>query len=188
MDYYENHDNVRKYIEFTPSHDGAGLVDRLVTHLPAGSSVLEIGMGPGKDLQLLQRHFDVTGSDRSTVFLDLYRETHPDAELLELDARTLDTDRRFDAVFSNKALIHMSRDDLRASFARQHAVLNDGGLILHSFWHGSGEAEYGGLRLVYHDEDELADMLAGRFEVVNIGRHAKMADDDSVYVLARRKP
>ena len=187
MDYYENKDNVEKYIKFIPSHDGAFLVDCLTDHLAAGSTVLEVGIGPGKDFDLLSRHFAMTGSDLSNVFLDLYRNRNPDADLLRLDARTLDTDRTFDAIFSNKALIHMGRDDLSASFARQHAILNTGGLILHSFWHGTGEGDFDQLRLVYHDEQGLTDMLEALFDIVDIGRHAKMADDDSVYVVARKK-
>jgi len=187
MDYYENSKNVDQYIQFTPSHDGALLVDLLVTHLPAGSTVLEIGMGPGKDFDKLSKYFAVTGSDFSTTFLELYRLRNESADLLHLDARTLVTERTFDAVFSNKALIHMSDDDLRVSFARQSEVLNAGGLILHSFWHGTGEADFGGLPLVYHDEQELAGMLEDAFNIVEIGRHAKMAEGDSIYVLARAK-
>jgi cyclopropane fatty-acyl-phospholipid synthase-like methyltransferase len=187
MDYYEKKDNVEQYVKFTPSHDGAFLVDLLAANLPAGSSVLEIGIGPGKDFEKLSRHFRMTGSDLSQRFLDRYRAHNADAELLRLDARTLEIERTFDGIFSNKALIHMSDAELRASFARQHEVLNDGGLMLHSFWHGKGEQEFGGLTLIYHNEDDLAEMLDGSFDIVEIGRHAKMDDDDSVYVLARKK-
>lgn len=186
MDYYENKENVQKYIKFVPSHDGALLVDVLVEHLTAGSTVLELGMGPGKDFDLLRQHFRMTGSDLSNEFLDLCRQKYDDADLLRLDARTLDTDRKFDAIFSNKALIHLDRQELGDSFARQHALLNSGGLILHSFWCGTGEADFDDLRLVYHDEAGLSGMLAGAFEVVDMARHAKMADDDSIYVLARK--
>lgn len=185
-DYYENKEQVEKYIEFTPSHDGSMLVDKLVEYLPAGSTVLELGMGPGKDWQLLGEHFEVTASDNSRLFLDLFRERHTDADLLHLDARTLETDRTFDGVFSNKALIHLSDDELGQSFARQCEVLNDGGLILHSFWYGDSVEEYSGLRFTNRTEQNVAGLLEGLFDIVKIGRHAKMAADDSVYVLARK--
>jgi trans-aconitate methyltransferase len=187
MDFYENKKNVGQYIEFTPSHDGALLVDLLVNHLPASATVLELGMGPGKDFDKLSKHFSVTGSDFSTTFLELYRLRNDSADLLHLDARTLDTERTFDAIFSNKALIHLSREDLRTSFLRQSDVLNAGGLVLHSFWHGAGEANFDGLRLVYQDEHELAGMLEDAFDIIDVGRHAKMAEDDSIYVLARKR-
>lgn len=186
IEYYEDPQNVASYTAFTPAQDGAELVSALAAELPAGATVLEIGIGPGKDFQLLQQHFTVTGSDVSRAFLDRYRGIDPDADLLQLDARTLATDRRFDAIFSNKALIHLSADELAASFARQYDVLRPGGLMFHSFWHGEGQAEFGGLTLVYHNEAELREQLAPAFEVVAIERHAKMTDGDSIYVIARK--
>ncbi|MFW2405230.1 MAG: class I SAM-dependent methyltransferase [Gammaproteobacteria bacterium] len=186
MGYYDDKKNVESYIKFTPSHDGSMLVDKLVEALPEGSRVLEIGIGPGKDFDLLARHFDVVGSDYSEEFLRLYRLRNDSAHLLHLDARTLETDQKFDAIFSNKALIHLTRDELSASFSRQREVLNAGGLMLHSFWYGREEQEYGDLRLFQHTEQELETMLEGDFEILDIGRHAKMADGDSVYVLARK--
>jgi cyclopropane fatty-acyl-phospholipid synthase-like methyltransferase len=187
MEYYEDKKNVGGYIKFTPSHDGSMLVDKLVEALPEGSGVLEIGIGPGKDFDLLRQHFDVVGSDYSQEFLRLYRLRNDRAHLLHLDARTLQTDLKFDAIFSNKALIHLSRRELSGSFARQRDLLNDGGLILHSFWYGHEEQEFGDLRLIQHTEHELETMLAGDFEILEIGRHAKMSEGDSVYVLARKK-
>jgi len=188
VEYYENKEHVEKYIRFTPSHDGSFLIDLLVGALPAGSTVLELGMGPGNDFDVLSRSFEVTGSDFSREFLRLNRARNAEADLLHLDARTLvlDTDRTFDGIYSNKALIHLGREALRESFSRQHAVLNDAGLVLHSFWYGEGEEEYSGLRMVKHTEEELTKMLEGPFNVLDIGRHAKMAENDSVYVLARK--
>lgn len=185
--YYEDADNVRKYTAFTPAHDGALLVEVLGAHLAPGSSVLELGMGPGKDFKQLSERFRVTGSDFSHLFLDLYRQQEPAADLLHLDARTLDTDRRFDAIFSNKALIHFPAADLERSFARQHAVLNDDGLMLHSFWYGTGEDVFNDVTIVYHNETDLARMLEDSFDILALERHAKVADDDSIYVLARKK-
>ena len=184
--YYENEENVANYIKFTPAHDGALLADALTQHLQPGSTVLEIGMGPGKDYKLLRQHFDVTGSDFSHVFLERFRKLDESADLLHLDARTLDTERRFDAIFSNKALIHLPPDELQRSFDRQHAVLNDGGLMLHSFWYGEGENTFNDLRLVYHNEKDLAAMLEGGFDIVALAKHAKQSEDDSIYVLARK--
>jgi cyclopropane fatty-acyl-phospholipid synthase-like methyltransferase len=185
--YYENPANVESYSKFTPAHDGALLVDALSAHLPEGSTVLELGMGPGKDYKLLAQHFKVTGSDFSSAFLDRYRAQDPAAELLQLDARTLQTEHCFDAIFSNKALIHFSSEELQQSFARQHEVLNDNGLIMHSLWHGEGQKEFEGLTLVYHNEQDLTAMLEDSFDILVLERHAKMAEGDSICVVARKK-
>jgi len=184
---YEDEDFVRKYTRFTPAHDGALLIDVLTERLPPNATVLELGMGPGKDFRQLSRHFRVTGSDFSHLFLDLYRRQDSAADLLHLDARTLDTDRTFDAIFSNKALIHMSADELQQSFDRQHAVLNANGLMLHSFWYGEGVDDFNEVTIAYRNEADLTRMLAARFDILALERHAKMADGDSIYVLARKK-
>ena len=185
--YYENPENVANYSKFNPSHDGSLLIDALTPFLPDGSTVLELGIGPGKDLALLSEHYSVTGSDFSHTFLERYREQHPAADLLLLDALTLDTDRRFDGIFSNKVLMHMTADELAESFARQHALLNDDGVILHSFWYGEGEQSFGELTLRRHNEQDLAALLEPHFDILALERHAKMQEGDSIYVVARRK-
>ena len=73
MAYYGNEDNVRQYFEMAEGLDGAILIEVLKEHLPQGSTVLELGMGPGKDLDLLRKTYTATGSDSSEVFLGLYR-------------------------------------------------------------------------------------------------------------------
>lgn len=187
QNYYENEANVENYSEFTPSHDGSLLVDALAAWLPAGASVLELGMGPGKDYQLLKQRFKVAGSDFSNAFLRRYQAKDPDAELLQLDARTLETDLRFDAIFSNKVLIHFSADELQQSFARQRDVLNAGGIMLHSLWYGEGQKEFGELTLVYHNEKDLTAMLEDSFDILALEKHAKMAEGDSIYFVAKKK-
>ena len=101
MGYFDSKRNVDAYVRMAAGYDGSVLVAVLERHLPAGSSVLEIGMGPGKDLHLLRRRFHPTGSDRSAIFVDHVRAAQPEADVLLLDAVTMQTDRRFDAVYSN---------------------------------------------------------------------------------------
>ena len=188
LSFYEDPKNVEQYTAFTPAHDGAQLVDALRDVLPAGSTVLEIGMGPGKDFDLLAETYTVTGSDFSQAFLDRYRKTHEDADadLLQLDSRTLETDRTFDAIFSNKVLVHLDDAELQQSFARQREVLSPGGLVMHSFWYGQGGGEFGELTLIRRNEDSLRRLLEPDWEIIALGRHAKMSDGDSLYVIAKR--
>ena len=185
--YYENPDNVSMYSRFDPTHDGAELVDVLQPWLAEGATVLELGTGPGKDFELLSRAYRVTGSDFSLAFLDYCREKFPDADLLHLDALTIETNRHFDAIFSNKVLVHMTAEQLEDSFARQHERLNAGGIILHSFWRGEGEHEFGDLTLRRRAEHDLRPLVERHFEILALEPHAKMKEGDSVYVLARAK-
>ena len=45
-------------------------------YVSKGKSVLELGMGPGKDLNFLKKYYKATGSDSSQVFLDQYMKKY----------------------------------------------------------------------------------------------------------------
>jgi cyclopropane fatty-acyl-phospholipid synthase-like methyltransferase len=162
MGFFDTEDGVRQYEEMAEGYDGRELVDRLRRHLPAGSSVLEIGMGPGKDLDMLLETYEATGSDNSQLFLDRYRarKSAPVPELVLLDAVELETPRRFDALYSNKVLQHLSRDQLRRSLSRQGELLVPGGVALHSLWNGDKEdEEHAGLLFVYYTVESFTELL-----------------------------
>jgi trans-aconitate methyltransferase len=131
MGYFDDEKNVQKYIEMAEGFDGRELIEALKKHLPHAASVLELGMGPGKDYEILSQFFQVTGSDSSQVFLDRYKKKNPAANLLLLDAVTLDTEQRFDCIYSNKVLQHLTREQLAQSLHRQSKVLNSNGILFH---------------------------------------------------------
>ena len=186
MGFYDEEKNVESYVQMAEGYDGRELVDVLKNHLATGSTVLELGMGPGKDLALLAEAFKATGSDRSEVFLRRYGRDHPDADVLLLDAVTLETERQFDAIYSNKVLHHLSVDELRISLRRQVARLNGNGLVLHSFWYGEGTEEKHGLRFTYYTDASLAAVVGPEFEWVACVRYSELEEDDSLYLLLRR--
>lgn len=186
MAYFDNRKNVDDYIKMAEGYDGKELIGILQEYLPKDSSVLELGMGPGVDLDILGHHYTVTGSDSSSVFIDLYKEKHPEADLMVLDAETIDTERRFNCVFSNKVLHHLTRDGLRLSFLRQREILTSGGIAMHSFWYGSKEEFHEGLRFVYYTEEEFMNIVSPGYESVMIKRYSEMEEDDSFFVLLRK--
>jgi cyclopropane fatty-acyl-phospholipid synthase-like methyltransferase len=187
MGYWDDEKNVDDYIDMAEGYDGRELVGILRNHLEDGATVLELGMGPGKDLDLLASHYRVVGSDSSRTFLDKYREAHPDADLLLLDAATIDTDRRFDAIYSNKVLHHLTRQALAASFQRQVRVLNSGGILLHSFWYGDREEEMHGLRFVYYTEDAISQLVADGLALAESKIYTELEEDDSLWVVLKKR-
>jgi len=157
MEYYEQEKNVDAYIQMAEGYDGRELITELVQYLPRDSSVLEIGMGSGTDLAILEKYYKdqghVTGSDYSKIFIDRYRKQNPDADLIVLNAVTLKTDRKFDGLYSNKVLIHLNREELKKSIKRQAHILKPEGIIYHSFWRGDKEESYDGLLFIYYSAD-----------------------------------
>ena len=65
MEYFDSREKVENYIKMVDGDDGRDLINILKKHLSPGSTVLELGMGPGKDLEILAETFSVTGSDIS---------------------------------------------------------------------------------------------------------------------------
>ena len=112
MGFYGEEETALQYIAMAEGDDGGELVEVLSTHLAEGANVLEIGMGPGVDLDLLNVHFQATGSDYSQFFLDRYRVAHPNSDLIQLDAVGLETERTFDCIYSNKVLHHLADEQL----------------------------------------------------------------------------
>jgi len=187
MGYFDDPVHAREYIRMCRGYDGRELIAVLKRYLPPGTRILELGMGPGKDLDLLAKCFRVTGSDTARPFLDIYRESHPHADLLELDAAVLDTDRRFDAVYSNKVLSHLTREELTRSFSRQAALLSGRGLLFHTFWYGDRVEEIEGLRFVYYTEETIRAVWGPEWELLELTRYAEMERDDSFYLILRKK-
>ena len=132
MGYYDTEEGVDEYVKMAEGYDGRALVEVLKKYLTRNATVLELGMGPGKDLDILSESFQVTGSDSSQVFLERYRERNAGADLVLLDAVTMDIDRQFDAIYSNKVLHHLTREELKASLRRQAKALTGQGILLHS--------------------------------------------------------
>ena len=58
MGFYDEKKTALQYIAMADGYDGRELVEVLKLHLPVGASVLELGMGPGIDLNLLKTHFE----------------------------------------------------------------------------------------------------------------------------------
>lgn len=187
MTYFNDKLKVLEYIKMCQGIDGKELIDVLRIHLKEESTVLELGMGPGNDLNLLKKYYIVTGSDNSQVFLDMYKENNEDIELLFLDAITINTEKKFDCIYSNKVLQHLTKKELYQSIERQKEVLRDEGLLFHTFWRGNSEEIYDGLRFVYYEKEELIKIFQSFFRVIDINYYSEQEDKDSIYIILMKK-
>jgi len=187
MGFYDDEETAKQYIAMAEGYDGRLLIAEMSDHIPEGASVLEIGMGPGADLDLLSERYQATGSDNSRFFVDRYRDAHPDSDLLVLDAITLKTDRKFDCIYSNKVLHHLNDSELCLSLQRQHRLLAEGGHVMHSFWKGDRMEEMHGLKFFYRTEMQLRSAFGKLFETIRLVTYTELEADDSVYVLARKR-
>lgn len=187
MNYYDNPDLIEEYFELAEGFDGRPLVEAFRTFVPAGSSVLELGMGPGYDLDLLRESYRAVGSDLSPLFLERYRKNHLDAELLELDARHPRPGATFDGIYGNKVLIHLDDGALAAALERQTEILEVGGILFHTFWRGDDVETYEDLVFHYRREEEVGGLLPENLELLETRRYAAVGREDSFFIAARRK-
>jgi len=187
MGFFDSEKNVAEYLKLADGYDGKELIKRLRDYVPTGKSVLEIGMGPGKDLNILKRYYTVTGSDNSQVFLDNYKKKHGQVKLLKLDAVTLDTKTKFDCIYSNKVLHHLTKMDLKRSLVRQSAILKKNGILMHSFWKGSKQERFKGLLFTNYTVGQIVRIFEPLFDILEIFVYKEMKKDDSILVIGRKK-
>jgi len=96
-------------------------------------SVLHLGCGAGHNDFVLKRHFDLTGIDRSKRMLEAARRLNPEVDYRQVDMRTLELDRRYQAAVCLDALDYLrSEDELARTFKGVHRCLEPGGLFLFS--------------------------------------------------------
>ena len=186
MGFYDTEKGVKEYIKLAEGYDGAELIEWFSRYLSEKSTVLELGLGPGKDLDILLKKYPATGSDYAQPFIDLYLKLHPQADVIQLDAVTMDTPRQFDAIYSNKVLQHLSKDACRQSLAAQHGRLNEGGLVLHALWYGDDYEEFGDLGFQQYTEESFVGLLDGRFEILETKIFTEMEKDDSIAFMLKR--
>lgn len=184
--FYHIKESVDQYISMAEGYDGSFLIAHLIKFLPAHSSILEIGSGPGKDIALLAERYIVTGSDYSLEFLERLKLKFPDTKLLHLNAASIVTDEKFDAIYSNKVLHHLTNEELSYSLLRQYDILNEGGILCHSFWKGEGEETYDGMYVNNHTIGGLERMFASGFDILKMIVYKEMEDGDSILVIAQK--
>jgi ubiquinone/menaquinone biosynthesis C-methylase UbiE len=187
MEYYKTDSSVEEYIRLAKDFNGADLIEKLKVSLSTGSSVLEIGSGPGSDWEILKRDFDATGSDFSPQFLERLIKKYPQGEFLALDATTLDTDRQFDGIYSNKVLHHLQDDKIKSSILKQNDLLNHNGIVCHSFWKGEGSEVFKGLFVNYHTRESLKSIFEAKFEILLMEDYKEFEDNDSILLIAKKK-
>ncbi|WP_299529155.1 trans-aconitate 2-methyltransferase [Ulvibacterium sp.] len=185
-EYYKTKESVEEYIRLAKDVNGKQLIEKLQHVLEPGSTLLEIGSGPGTDWKILNKSYRVTGSDSSIAFLNHLKTENPNQTFLELDATTLRTDTKFDGLYSNKVLHHLNENELVDSVKRQHEVLQTKGVICHSFWKGKGSEIFKGLFVKYHTKESLKEAFGPYFKILSIESYTEFDQGDSLVLLGAK--
>src|SRR5271170_573154 len=105
-------------------------LNKLLTYLPSGANVLELGCGAGVPCtqSLISHGIKVTGVDISAAQIALAQEYVPQATLIHADMMALSfPPSTFDAVVAFYSIFHLPREEQRTMIGRIQGWLKDGG-------------------------------------------------------------
>lgn len=105
---------------------------------------------------------------------------------MQLDAVTIDINETFDCIYSNKVLMHLSRDEFRKSLHHQSEKLNTNGILFFSLWYGNSSENYDGLLFNYYTEESILPYLPKSLLIEAIKRYTEEEENDSLYVVLRK--
>jgi cyclopropane fatty-acyl-phospholipid synthase-like methyltransferase len=148
-------------------------LDRLVTRLPEGARVVELGCGNGTtETRLLAERFALTGVDLSVEQLRRARERVPRASFLHADLTDVTfAESSLDAVCAFYVLNHVPRELLPELFGRVRAWLRPGGLFLATLGASDlegWEGEWLGVPMFFSGHGPAKNReLLGRFELID---------------------
>ena len=173
------------------------LIERLVSDLPPGARVLDLGCGSGiPSTKVLADRFEVVGVDFSTAQIEKARANVPDATFIVGDLTEVEfPNESFDAVTAFFSLDHVPREELAPLFARVAGWLVPGGWFLADFgladeadWTG----DWLGVPMFFssYDSDTTLGMLTGiGFELL-VNEIVEMQEPEGpesfLWVLARK--
>ena len=177
-EYYHTKESVDEYTQLAADVSGKQLITKLQDFLADGSSILEIGSGPGTDWNILNDSFNVTGSDNSSEFLTHLKDKNTNGEFLLLDAVTLQTNNTFDGIYSNKVMHHLTDKEFTQSIKRQYEITNPDGIICHSYCKGEGSEVFKGLFVNYHSETTLQKAFEQYFDIISLEDYAEFEEND----------
>ncbi len=189
MDYFSKRENVDLYSSMMDGYDNGFIMNSVEKVLQKNATLLELGMGTGVDLISLSENYQVVGSDNSPLFVSDFK-LKSKLDVCVLDAVSVDIDKKFDCIFSNKVLQHLSKEDFVTSLKNQIKHLNENGILFFTLWHGKYREEFemdGQLRFVYYDKATIENLLPTEVKIEDVIYYKEFEENDSMIVILRLK-
>ena len=185
MEFYNDPSKVDEYEKMCDEYDGSELYRILDKHLENGSSLLELGCGPGNDIANLIKKYKVTGSDLSDEFLSRCKKKFLAITFLKIDTVNIETEKTFECVFSNKVLHHFKMQQLEESLNHQQSVIAKNGIFAHTFWLGDKEFTMEGMLFVFHNRAKLLALVSKYFTILETYDYKEFEEGDSIFIIAK---
>lgn len=137
-DYYDIH--YKEYFEKTAHIDPSSFLSPLLGFIPAGSTILDIGCGSGRDMAWLKsKGFYPEGFEKSAGMSEL-AEKRSGCRVTEGDFLTFDFSvYEVDCIILSACLVHQPHENLLSILERVRKALKKSGHIYLSLKYGYGE-------------------------------------------------
>lgn len=131
-------------------------IDKFISLLPQGASVLDIGSGGGRDSRyFLQHGMKVTGIDFSEKMIHNAKEKAPEIEYIHMDFESITfPENYFDGVWANASLHHIPKSHIEMVLKSIYKILKKDAvlfiIIKHGTFDGLREMDKFGKKVVRH--------------------------------------
>lgn len=83
-------------------------------------------------------------------------------------------------------LQNLTNDALQLSIKKQSSILNNGGIVCHSFWKGEECYKIKNALFNHHLEEDLDEFFSPHFEILLLEAYEEMEEDDSILFIGKK--
>lgn len=167
ISYYNT--NALSFIENTINASMTDTLERFLTHVPAGSRILDFGCGSGRDTKVfLEKGYEVEAIDGSEE-LCKYASEYTGLQVRHMYFQDLNEVEKYDGIWACSSILHLNRKDLEDVFQRISMALKTDGVLYTSFKYGTFEGERNGRYFTDMTEETISDLLkeVGNLQIVD---------------------
>ena len=191
IDYYNKYASI--YFENTVDLNMEEILDKFISLLPEGGTVLDLGCGSGRDsLYLMNKGFDVTAIDGSEELCKL-ASIHIGQDVLNMQFQELDFHQVFDGVWACASLLHTTPAQLHEILDKIDESLNPGGVLYMSFKYGDFRGYRNGRYFADYKIHDMEEILQHHenFETLEIWKssdiRAEREEDTWLNIIIKKK-
>ena len=141
IEYYNN--NAKEYFEATVNADMSSICDKFLQYVQLGGEILDVGCGSGRDLKYFKEAgYSAEGIDLSPELCKM-AAAYSGAKVICADIRTWRPTKKYDGIWANASLLHLSFEELKVFVVELPKVLKENGVVYLSMKEGK-ETGYDG--------------------------------------------
>ncbi len=191
MKFYKELKNVEMYEVMTHDYNPTFIINKVKNNVELGAKGLEIGMGPGIDLLLLNNDYVMEGSDYSDIFIERFAIKNQSISVFKYDVLTMKLAKKYDFIYANKVFQHFTVNQLKSVLIKEYEHLNPGGKIVFTLWRGdleSSEVMLEDLRFTYYQKVDIEQLVTGlgRYKIEELSLYEEENPEDSIYIVLQK--